>query len=299
MTSVAKRAAGRRALQGFTLIEILVVIAIIGLLAGIGFTAFGGARAFFGAATAKTRLADLETALEIYKQNHGEYPPDSCACRCCGNPDSPNYKKARSIVKRHILKRWPKVLKALSPDEIDQMIDEVGRRCEDHPGKALLFWLAFDGDGFLADENNPFGLGLSESELSDEPRETTVMELAFDSDGTSGGNYNDRLGLMFQNKSIAYFRAEKGSYEGKRFDVDGEGLAQPYQKNGRWYNDDSFQLIYPGEDGLFGEADADEVEHDHNHERDLAGGEHSSASAADRDNVTNFVESATLESEME
>ena len=301
MTSVAKRAAGRRALQGFTLIEILVVIAIIGLLAGIGFTAFGGARALFGSASAKTRLTDVGTALEIYKQKYGEYPPDSCACRCCYNPSSPNYEKARNIVRRHILKRWPKVLKT---GEVDKMVDEVGKRCGDHPGKALLFWLAYhDGEGMAADEQHPFGrYDASEDcyEIADaEPRETTVMELAYDSDGTSGGNYNERLGLMFQNKSIAYFRAEKGSYEGKRFEVDGEGLAQPYKKNGRWYNGDSFQLIFPGEDGVFGEADEHEDEHGHQHDRDLAGGEHSSLTSADRDNVTNFAEGATLESEIE
>ncbi|MBR2003146.1 MAG: prepilin-type N-terminal cleavage/methylation domain-containing protein [Thermoguttaceae bacterium] len=296
MTRVAKRAAGRRAPQGFTLIEILVVIVIIGLLASIAFVAFGGARGFFAGATAKARLTDLETALEIYKQKYGEYPPDSCACRCCANPASPNYDKARNIVRRHILKRWPKVLKT---GEIDNMIAEVGSRCDDHPGKALLFWIAFDGDGFCADEENPFGLGLSDAELSDEPRETPIMELAFDSDGTNGGNYNDRLGLMFQNKSIAYFRAEKGAYDGKRFDVGDEGLAQPYMKNGSWYNADSFQLIFPGEDGLFGEADEHEDEHGHQHERDLVGGEHSSFSAADADNVTNFAESGTLEGELE
>jgi prepilin-type N-terminal cleavage/methylation domain-containing protein len=93
MTSVAKRAAERRALQGFTLIEILVVIAIIGLLAGIALVAFGGARGFFAGATAKARLTDVGTALEMYKQKYGEYPPDSCACRCCFNPSSPNYEK--------------------------------------------------------------------------------------------------------------------------------------------------------------------------------------------------------------
>ena len=237
----------------------------------------------------------------MYKQKYGEYPPDSCACRCCFNPSSPNYEKARNVVRRHILKRWPKVLKT---GEVDKMVDEVGRRCGDHPGKALLFWLAYhDGEGMAADEQHPFGkYDASEDcyEIADaEPRETTVMELAYDSDGTSGGNYNERLGLMFQNKSIAYFRAEKGSYEGKRFDVAGEGLAQPYKKNGRWYNGDSFQLIFPGEDGVFGEADEHEDEHGHQHDRDLAGGEHSSLSSADRDNVTNFAEGATLESEIE
>ncbi len=300
MTSVAKRAAGRRAPQGFTLIEILVVIVIIGLLASIAFVAFGGARGFFAGATAKARLTDLEMALELYKQKYGEYPPDSCACRCCSNEASPNYDTARNIVRRHILKRWPKVLKT---GEIDNMIAEVGSRCADHPGKALLFWLAFDGDGFCADEENPFGLGLSDDELSDEPRETPIMELAFDSDGTSGGNYNDRLGLMFQNKSIAYFRAEKGAYDGKRFDVGDEGLAQPYKKDGRWYNGDSFQLIFPGEDGLFGEADEHEDEHGHQHDRDLGSSEealeHTSFGSADRDNVTNFAEGATLEGEIE
>lgn len=299
MTRVAKRAAGRRAPQGFTLIEILVVIVIIGLLASIAFVAFGGARGFFAGATAKARLTDLETALEIYKQKYGEYPPDSCACRCCANPASPNYDKARNIVRRHILKRWPKVLKT---GEIDQMVDEVGRRCGDHPGKALLFWIAYhDGEGMAADEQHPFGEydGSGYEIADDEPRETTIMELAFDADGTNGGNYNDRLGLMFQNKSIAYFRAEKGAYDGKRFDVGDEGLAQPYMKNGSWYNADSFQLIFPGEDGLFGEADEHEDEHGHQHDRDLAGGEHSAVSAADRDNVTNFAESGTLEGELE
>ena len=301
MTRVAKRAAGRRAPQGFTLIEILVVIVIIGLLASIALVAFGGARGFFAGATAKARLTDLETALEIYKQKYGEYPPDSCACRCCYNPDSPNYEKARNIVRRHILKRWPKVLKT---GEVDKMVDEVGKRCGDHPGKALLFWLAYhDGEGMAADEQHPFGAYDPDEdcyEIADaEPRETTVMELAYDEEGTNGGNYNKRLGLMFQNKSIAYFRAEKGSYEGKRFDVGDEGLAQPYQKDGRWYNADSFQLIFPGEDGLFGEADEHEYEHGHQHDRDLAGGEHSSFSVADRDNVTNFAEGGTLEGEME
>ena len=300
MTHVAKRAAGRRALQGFTLIEILVVIVIIGLLASIALVAFGGARGFFAGASAKARLTDVETALEIYKQKYGEYPPDSCACRCCYNPSSPNYDKARNIVRRHILKLWPKVLKT---GEIDNMIAEVGSRCEDHPGKALLFWLAYDGEGMAADEQRPFGnydAGEDCYEIADaEPRETTVMELAYDEEGTNGGNYNKRLGLMFQNKSIAYFRAEKGSYEGKRFDVDGEGLAQPYKKNGRWYNGDSFQLIFPGEDGVFGETDDSEDEHGHQHDRDLSGGEHSTLSAADRDNVTNFAEGGTLEGEME
>lgn len=305
MTCVAKRAAGRRAWQGFTLIEILVVIVIIGLLASIAFVAFGGARGFFAGASAKARLDDLAQVLEAYKLEHGEYPPDSNA--------------TPAEIRRHILKRWKKALKG---GNVEGMVDYV---CDDvyefdangvaqKPGAALLFWLAGpDQDGFSADEENPFGPG---SDAND-ARETPAMELAYDSDGTNGGNYNDK-GLMFQNYPIVYFRADgDGCYHGKDFHVGADGVAAPYMKNGRWLNDKSFQLILPGEDGLYGsEPFADEAHGAHSHGHSDAGHVHahdgeceeyvardladsSTLSAADRDNVTNFAEGGTLEGEME
>ena len=63
---------------GFTLVELLIVIAIIALLAGITLVALQSARLFVGASTARHRLDDLSQALEIYKQKYGEYPPDCC-----------------------------------------------------------------------------------------------------------------------------------------------------------------------------------------------------------------------------
>lgn len=304
MTRVAKRAPRRRARQGFTLIEILVVIVIVGLLASIAFVAFGGARSFLGGATAKARLDDLAQVLEAYKLEHGEYPPDACA--------------TPAEIRRHILKRWKNALKS---GNVDAMVDYV---CNDvygfdaggvaqNPGAALLFWLAGpDQDGFSADDVNPFGPG---SDAAD-ARETPALELAYDSAGTNGGNYNER-GLMFQGNPIVYFRAGgDGCYHGKDFHVGPDDVAAPYMKNGRWLNDKSFQLILPGEDGLYGsDPFADEEHgahihgssHDHPHAHDEACADYvardlavpASLSAADRDNVTNFAQGGTLEGEIE
>lgn len=59
---------------GFTLMELLVVIAIIGLLAGLIMTSTQAARRKASINKAKAEVAALESALEMYQQDMGEYP---------------------------------------------------------------------------------------------------------------------------------------------------------------------------------------------------------------------------------
>ena len=275
--------------SGFTLVEILVVIAIIGILAGVTLVALRSARNFTGAAVVRHRLDDLEQCLEIYKQKFGEYPPDCTA--------------SKAEIRRHILKRWPNALKG---GHVDVMVDIAYDQTYRGPGWSLLFWLAgMDGEGFLADDKSP----IAAAPAASEPREEPVMELVYDSEGTGGGNWNERCGVMVNNIPIAYFRGTGDGYEGKELAVFSEfGVAAPYMKNGAWYKPDSFQLIYAGEDGDFGncpgESDEDHAGHEsgehegHSHmSRDLS--DSSTISLQDYDNITNFTSGATLESEME
>jgi prepilin-type N-terminal cleavage/methylation domain-containing protein len=77
-TCTARERTGNRA---FTLIEVLVVIAIIGILAAIiiPMARIAGTRARINLATAQ--LSQIETALAQYKDKRGVYPPD--------NPNNP------------------------------------------------------------------------------------------------------------------------------------------------------------------------------------------------------------------
>ena len=69
----------RRAASGFTLIEVLVVIAIIGILAGLLIPTIVGARNR-GYVTATTAtIQTMRTALESYQVRFGDYPPTSLA----------------------------------------------------------------------------------------------------------------------------------------------------------------------------------------------------------------------------
>lgn len=68
--------------KGFTLTEILVVIAIIGVLASVVLVALNSSRA---KARDAARLKDLETivgALQVYYEAHGVYPATSYAGSC-------------------------------------------------------------------------------------------------------------------------------------------------------------------------------------------------------------------------
>jgi len=60
--------------QGFTLIELMVVIVILGILAGVAVQSMGsGTTDKALEARAKADLRTVVSALEIYKLNEGEY----------------------------------------------------------------------------------------------------------------------------------------------------------------------------------------------------------------------------------
>ena len=60
--------------NGFTLIELMVVIVVLGLLAGIIAPKIIGHVADAKIGTAKSNIQSLETALKMYKLDNGSYP---------------------------------------------------------------------------------------------------------------------------------------------------------------------------------------------------------------------------------
>ena len=56
--------------RGFTLIEILVVLAIIGMMAALLFPVLGGARERARMATCTSNLHQIHLAREMYKQDY-------------------------------------------------------------------------------------------------------------------------------------------------------------------------------------------------------------------------------------
>lgn len=65
---------GRARAAGFTLIEMLVSLAIIGILAGVTMAAFGGARMRGRDAQRMTDIKNIQVALTKYYDAHDQYP---------------------------------------------------------------------------------------------------------------------------------------------------------------------------------------------------------------------------------
>jgi type IV pilus assembly protein PilA len=62
--------------QGFTLIELMIVVAIIGILAAIAIPAYQDYTQRAQMGEAFTIASAAKTAIEEYAQTNGEYPPD-------------------------------------------------------------------------------------------------------------------------------------------------------------------------------------------------------------------------------
>lgn len=64
----------RRSQQGFTLIELMVVIVILGILAGLIVPRIMGRPDEARQAKARLQIESIETALKLYKLDNGNYP---------------------------------------------------------------------------------------------------------------------------------------------------------------------------------------------------------------------------------
>ena len=60
--------------SGFTLLELLIVMAIIGVLASIGIATYGTVQSKARDARRKSDLENVARALEMYRNDEGEYP---------------------------------------------------------------------------------------------------------------------------------------------------------------------------------------------------------------------------------
>ncbi len=66
---------GARGWSGFTLVELLAVVAIVGVLAGILIPSVGAARAASQRAQTRLQFAAWTVGFEAYRQEYGQYPP--------------------------------------------------------------------------------------------------------------------------------------------------------------------------------------------------------------------------------
>lgn len=235
----------RRGVFGFTLVELLVVVAIIGILATLITAAAFRVIATTRVTTVRMKIGELEQALELYKNKFGEYPPML--------NDAP-------AVARHIKKRWPRC-----------SVTSIPTTTKD----SLVFWLGGfqneDGKycGFGVDKANPFGVteGVGSGAYDNE----VFIELIHGTNvkpDPDDGKIRVVISMGGKDYPVVYFRGRKGggedAYKHKYKDNDNNdvteiwqettscGIASPYWKDsGKWHNPETFQLIHTGIDGEF------------------------------------------------
>jgi general secretion pathway protein G len=100
--------------NGFTLIEILVVLVIIMILAGIIIAAAKYAQTKAARSRAQAEIATMETALESYKNDNGIYPATQPG-RPTANPTAPLYENSAVL---YTALTTPKVYMTFKPNQI-------------------------------------------------------------------------------------------------------------------------------------------------------------------------------------
>lgn len=93
--SIASPTVSRR--DGFTIVELLIVIVVIGILAAITIVAYNGIQERARVATAQSDLTNISKKIELYQAEKGTYPPNLAELRTIGIKPSTTGTGAGSI----------------------------------------------------------------------------------------------------------------------------------------------------------------------------------------------------------
>lgn len=128
--------ANARKRSGFTLVEVLIVIAIIGVLVGLLIPAVNMARRSIQQSAIVMEVQALANAIEQYKNKYGDYPPDGSNL---------------NTFRRHFSKIFPNMVDSEFVVLLDNSAANNGGAVMD-PSEALVFCLG----GFSNDPVHPF-----------------------------------------------------------------------------------------------------------------------------------------------
>jgi prepilin-type N-terminal cleavage/methylation domain-containing protein len=270
--------------RAFTLVEILVVIAIICILVTLVTVAARGVFDTVKRARIGTQMSQIAMALDQYKAEFGEYPPDMFG---------------DEALVRHVKKRWPRY--ELPDGDVPVRANFIKNAVNAAYGNNVNFFFFFsevgslalwlggfpnvDGrfSGFCADPEDPFFSKQLYRPLKDWSFDRKVF---VDLEAGEGKNVryadfgDDCIVPVIGNEirdvfvPFVYFRGlSSGGHRAymvvdenrrdygliKRFTFPTAGFCVPYAEkvdssnNITWKNPSTFQLLHPGQDGTFGE----------------------------------------------
>lgn len=139
-----------QARRAFTLVEVLIVVAIIGILMGLALVGINAARKSIQGSAISMEIQSLSTAVEAYKTKFQAYPPDGSSMTAFEshfrsrfpNIASTEFTILYSVANSNVPTTGPDPVTAVDPSDTGVM----------DPAEALVFCLG----GFSKSETNPF-----------------------------------------------------------------------------------------------------------------------------------------------